>query len=67
MAKHGADRCSLGPAKGLDDTEMQRLVSSGELSVDWSLPSSKNKVMDDLVLASLGIDEARNKPLEKMI
>ncbi|XP_051115621.1 thioredoxin-like 1-2, chloroplastic isoform X2 [Andrographis paniculata] len=27
LAKHGTDRCSLGPAKGLDDEEMASLAS----------------------------------------
>ncbi|XVE56908.1 hypothetical protein DITRI_Ditri04bG0048300 [Diplodiscus trichospermus] len=32
LAKHGADRCSLGAAKGLDESELMKLAAAGELS-----------------------------------
>ncbi|XP_009803905.1 thioredoxin-like 1-2, chloroplastic [Nicotiana tabacum] len=32
LAKYGKDRCSLGPARGLDESELLALASIGELS-----------------------------------
>ncbi|XWS37335.1 hypothetical protein CRYUN_Cryun19dG0033900 [Craigia yunnanensis] len=43
LAKHGSDRCSLGPAKGLDETELMKLASAGELSTNLPLPSMKEE------------------------
>ncbi|KAJ1292470.1 hypothetical protein BS78_02G393900 [Paspalum vaginatum] len=31
LAKHGADRCSLGPARGLDDSELMALAANRDL------------------------------------
>ncbi|KAF3597275.1 hypothetical protein DY000_02026339 [Brassica cretica] len=34
LDKHGSERCSLGPAKGLDSKELMALASVGELKMD---------------------------------
>ncbi|KAL7153278.1 hypothetical protein ABFS83_04G156500 [Erythranthe nasuta] len=34
LAKHGTERCSLGPAKGLDESELLALASIGQISTD---------------------------------
>ncbi|KAF6171827.1 hypothetical protein GIB67_007348 [Kingdonia uniflora] len=34
LAKHGTERCSLGPAKGLEESELLKLVSNGEISLN---------------------------------
>ncbi|GMJ05769.1 hypothetical protein HRI_004246100 [Hibiscus trionum] len=49
LAKHGSNRCSLGPAKGLDESELMKLASAGELSLSsLQLPSLKEETMEDL-------------------
>ncbi|GMJ00012.1 hypothetical protein HRI_003670400 [Hibiscus trionum] len=51
LAKHGSNRCSLGPVKGLDESELMKLVSAGELSSSClQLPSLKEETMEDLVI-----------------
>ncbi|KAL9314205.1 hypothetical protein ACSQ67_019657 [Phaseolus vulgaris] len=37
MAKHSNERCSFGPAKGLEESELKILASMGEISVNSSL------------------------------
>lgn len=50
MAKRGTGRCNLGgPAKGLDESEMLKLASIGELSTTSSSPSIKEERVEDLV------------------
>ncbi|XP_051152011.1 thioredoxin-like 1-1, chloroplastic [Andrographis paniculata] len=34
LAKHGTDRCSLGPAKGLSEAEMSSLAAIGQISLE---------------------------------
>ncbi|XP_010483814.1 PREDICTED: thioredoxin-like 1-2, chloroplastic isoform X2 [Camelina sativa] len=34
LEKHGSERCSLGPAKGLDEKELAALASVGELKMN---------------------------------
>ena len=48
MAKHGANRCSLGPAKGLDESELLKLAAVREISLDLPFPSSKEGVKGNL-------------------
>ncbi|KFK27901.1 hypothetical protein AALP_AA8G444800 [Arabis alpina] len=36
LEKHSSERCSLGPAKGLDEKELAALVSVGELKMNLS-------------------------------
>ncbi|KAL6318706.1 hypothetical protein AAG906_001179 [Vitis piasezkii] len=50
LAKHGANRCSLGPAKGLDESELLKLAAVGEIPLNLPLPSSKGEVMEDSAL-----------------
>lgn len=51
LAKHGNERCSLGPTKGLDESELKALASSGELiSYNSSLLYSKKGKFEDLIL-----------------
>ncbi|XP_059643335.1 thioredoxin-like 1-2, chloroplastic [Cornus florida] len=66
LAKHGTDRCSLGPAKGLDESELLNLASAGEISKNLPLPSSSSsteKKMEDSVLkgVSTSLSKAGNK------
>ncbi|KAL5746831.1 hypothetical protein ACOSQ2_024128 [Xanthoceras sorbifolium] len=50
LAKHGADRCSIGPTKGLDESELLKLGSLGELPIDLPLPSTKEERVEDLLI-----------------
>ncbi|XAR65493.1 Peptide-N(4)-(N-acetyl-beta-glucosaminyl)asparagine amidase [Bertholletia excelsa] len=50
LAKYGTERCNPGPAKGLDESELLRLASAGEISIKSSLSSTKEDEMEDLVL-----------------
>ncbi|XP_058192621.1 thioredoxin-like 1-2, chloroplastic [Rhododendron vialii] len=50
LAKHGTARCDLGPAKGLDESELLSLASIGEISFNLPLPSTGKDIMQDLVL-----------------
>ncbi|KDO55535.1 hypothetical protein CISIN_1g023089mg [Citrus sinensis] len=52
LAKHGTDRCSLGPAKGLDESELLKLASINELSINLPLPSAVGEEVEDLVMQS---------------
>lgn len=36
MAKHGTERCSLGPAKGLEESELMALASNKDLSFRYT-------------------------------
>ncbi|XP_022736235.1 thioredoxin-like 1-2, chloroplastic [Durio zibethinus] len=61
LAKHGADRCSLGPAKGLDESELMKLVSAGELSTNLQSPSTKEEKMEDLLTRRMELSGILNK------
>ena len=52
LAKHGSDRCNLGPAKGLDESEILKLASIGEISTTSS-PSTKEERLEDLLTKSV--------------
>lgn len=62
LAKHGSERCSLGPAKGLDDSELKDLASIGEISSVNSplLYPMKGKLLEDLVRESHDFSGAWN-------
>lgn len=53
LAKHGAERCSIGPTKGLDESELRKLASVGELAINLPLPSTKEERVEDLLVKSL--------------
>ncbi|THU66049.1 hypothetical protein C4D60_Mb05t10110 [Musa balbisiana] len=36
LAKHGTDRCSLGPAKGLEESELLALAANEDLSFNYT-------------------------------
>ncbi|KAG8379199.1 hypothetical protein BUALT_Bualt07G0063800 [Buddleja alternifolia] len=56
LSKHGTDRCSLGPAKGLNESEMLALASIGLVSTD-NLSKDGDKV-EDLVLKETATSNA---------
>lgn len=53
LAKHGNERCSFGPAKGLDESELKILASIREISVNSSpMLYPKQEKLEDLVTES---------------
>ena len=48
LAKHGTERCSLGPAKGLEESELLSLASNRETNFSYPL---RSPVAEDLSLA----------------
>ncbi|KAK8511748.1 hypothetical protein V6N13_029342 [Hibiscus sabdariffa] len=63
LAKHGSNRCSLGPAKGLDESELMELASAGELSLSsLQLPPLKQDSREDLaIMRSMELSGLFNK------
>ncbi|PRQ16206.1 putative monodehydroascorbate reductase (NADH) [Rosa chinensis] len=56
LAKYGAEGCSPGPAKGLDESEILHLAEIGEISARSSPPSTKEeRVEEDLVMKSIDL------------
>ena len=61
MAKHGTDRCGLGPARGLEESELVKLASIGEISRDLPFPSIQRERiiqrerMEDLVVGGMDL------------
>lgn len=44
LEKHGNERCSLGPTKGLEESELENLVEeSNDYSGVWSMASNNNR------------------------
>ncbi|GAB4860773.1 hypothetical protein Ancab_035936 [Ancistrocladus abbreviatus] len=43
LAKYNTEKCSLGPAKGLEESELMKLASIGELSLDSPFPSTEEE------------------------
>ncbi|XP_062116571.1 thioredoxin-like 1-2, chloroplastic [Humulus lupulus] len=72
LTKHGSDRCSLGPAKGLDESELLKLASIGEITINSPLPSTIMKErMEDLVMGNIDFSNvwsnAENKKEEFVV
>lgn len=44
MAKYGVERCSIGPAKGLNDSELVRLAECGEIPRDLQSPVTTGNI-----------------------
>lgn len=59
LTKYGTDGCSLGPAKGLDESELLRLASAGEISINWPIvpTTGKGGKMEDLVLKGMDVSK----------
>ncbi|KAK3000531.1 hypothetical protein RJ639_021661 [Escallonia herrerae] len=66
LAKYGTDRCSLGPAKGLDESEILSLASMGEISKDLPFPSPKEDRAEDLVFKQGIASDSTGKTNNKM-
>ncbi|KAJ0049249.1 hypothetical protein Pint_16135 [Pistacia integerrima] len=67
MAKHGgAETCSIGAVKGLNESEILKLASIGELSINLPLPSTEEERVDDLVAGSMDLCGVLSKADNKM-
>lgn len=54
LAKHGADRCGLGPpAKGLEEAELLKLAAVGELPENLVLANNREDRMEDLIMKNI--------------
>lgn len=51
LAKHGSERCSFGPTKGLEESELKILASIGEINSSPLLCPKLGK-LEDLVMES---------------
>ena len=66
LAKHGTERCSLGPAKGLDESEIMNLASIGQISIGSPFPYTKEKSVEDLVMKSIDFSGVLSKAGDNM-
>ena len=67
LGKYGTDRCSLGPAKGLDESELLRLASIGQISMNLPAPSPKEgDEIEDLVLKGMYLPNSLGTESNKM-
>ncbi|KAB1216721.1 Thioredoxin-like 1-2, chloroplastic [Morella rubra] len=66
LAKHGTERCSLGPAKGLNESELMSLASIGEFSIHSPLFSTEKGSVEDLVMGSIDLSGVLSKAGNKM-
>lgn len=57
LVRYGSDRCSLGPTKGLEKSELEKLIVAGQLSSNYAppQPSIKEEKAGDLLLRSLDL------------
>ncbi|KAK4362244.1 hypothetical protein RND71_017485 [Anisodus tanguticus] len=67
LGRYGTDRCSIGPAKGLDESELLALASIGqlsrnELSMDYPV---KNNGFEEFVLSGLELSDSNNMGLKE--
>ncbi|KAF3437648.1 hypothetical protein FNV43_RR20404 [Rhamnella rubrinervis] len=58
LVKHSTERCNLGPAKGLDEKELLKLASVGEISLGSPLPSTMEERVESLVMANIDLSGA---------
>ncbi|XP_042497223.1 thioredoxin-like 1-2, chloroplastic [Macadamia integrifolia] len=65
LAKHGTERCSLGVAKGLDDSERLTLASTGQISVDLPLKTTGEETVEDLVPKQKSISVDKKEVVEE--
>ncbi|KAJ8753088.1 hypothetical protein K2173_012461 [Erythroxylum novogranatense] len=65
LTKYGSERLSLGPAKGLDESEILKLASVGELSISLPIQPAKEKLAE-MVMQSIDLPPTRNKTGHKM-
>lgn len=56
LAKHGTDRCSLGPVKGLDEKELRALAEIDLISKDLVPKTTEEEKVEELVLETSGIN-----------
>ncbi|EEF47845.1 Thioredoxin II, putative [Ricinus communis] len=55
LAKHGKDRCSLSPARGLEESEILTLASVGELPINLPLQSTNRERVEDMIMKNIDL------------
>ncbi|XP_021733865.1 thioredoxin-like 1-2, chloroplastic [Chenopodium quinoa] len=62
LAKHNTERsCTLVEAKGLEESEMTKLASMGQLSLDSRVPTLiKDGLLEELMLEKMDFSNAKN-------
>lgn len=66
LGRYGTDRCSLGPAKGLDESELLALASIGQLSRnELALDYPVKKGLEEFVLSGLDLSASNNLGLNE--
>lgn len=60
LGRYGTERCSLGPAKGLDESELLALASVGQLSRNESFDYPVKKGFEEFVLSGLDLSGSKN-------
>lgn len=61
LGRYGTDRCSLGPAKGLDESELLALASVGQLSRnELAIDYPVKKGFGEFVLSGLDLSDSNN-------
>lgn len=69
LAKYGTEGCSLGPARGLEESELLALASSGQISRNVPLhyaTEKKDKQLEDVVLNGFELSSSVVKDENKM-
>ncbi|XP_050220830.1 thioredoxin-like 1-2, chloroplastic [Mercurialis annua] len=66
MSKYGQDQYSLGPAKGLEESELSALASVGELPKNLSSQSANEERIEDLIMKSIELNSVWTKSGNKM-
>jgi len=70
LAKYGtgSGRCTLAPPKGLDETELLKLASIGEISLDLPFSTTREDRVEHLVLKNIdligSLDKAGKRKME---
>ncbi|XP_021774857.1 thioredoxin-like 1-1, chloroplastic [Chenopodium quinoa] len=56
LAKHGTDRCSIGPTKGLEEKELLALAANKDLSFTYTPKPAELETVPDLQEVSANVD-----------
>ncbi|KAF8408124.1 hypothetical protein HHK36_007267 [Tetracentron sinense] len=66
LGKHGTDRCSLEPARGLEESELLKLASNGQISTDLPSRSTVEETVEKLILNNMKISNTSSVTGDKI-
>uniref|UniRef100_A0A2P2IZ15 Uncharacterized protein n=1 Tax=Rhizophora mucronata TaxID=61149 RepID=A0A2P2IZ15_RHIMU len=66
LAKYNENRLNVGPAKGLDESEILKLASIGELPADFALAAAKEKKVGNLIIGNVDLHASGSKTAHMM-